>query len=334
MPTVIKRVTTPTKLAPDGTPVIAPNYTVPAKTNSRKLAARCGLGQFPNSSLGLYYSDPSYQFGDNFLRLPGAMCALDYPILNNMGVEVDRVREGPFWYIPDQNSIHYSSTNGINIIPNKPKSLGLYKFIKNVVTNVLNFDGTGALTNTALNYDGGVYNKVLYNDVNSLQDRYNRGEFGPKNSPEALFVLDSVKGYLGRELLVKPVVQQVTFSNFAQNAIDNYTSQTPAVQKFLTKALQQSESVVAAHASVLAEVLYQGKQFFIDDIPASVTGNKNLALLAVHEMRNLYGQVSGAVSENPPAYLVGKTFTGMTTDGSTVTFEFNSTGYTRTVTTQ
>jgi len=327
MPTSIKRVTTPTKLAPDGTPVIAPNYTVPAKTNRRKLAARCGLGQFPTSSSGLYYSDPYYQIGDNFLELPGAMCAIDYPILDNMGNEVDRVREGPFWYIPDQGSILYSSTNGLNIIPNKPRSLGLYKFLKNVVSKA-----TNALIDSALNFDGGVYNKVLYNDVNSLQDRYNRGEFGPKNSPEALFVLDSVKGYLGRELLVKPVIQQVTLSNYLQNAIDNYTSQTPAVQKFLTNALQQGESAIAARASVFAEVLYQGKQFFYDDIKLSIDENKNLALLAVHEMTNFYGQVSGAVSENPPPYLVGKTFTGATLDGSTVTFEFNSTGYTRTVT--
>jgi hypothetical protein len=319
----IKRVTTPTKLAPDGTPIIAPNFTVPKTNNVRNLRPRCGLGQFPASQTGLYYSNAYYQYGDHFMELPGAQCSIHTDYFDQYGNKTGEFNGGPYWYVPGPGSYYYGGKNNINPVPNKKTSYGwtdLKRGLINLLTNT--FDAPNQ-------YAGNTYFNIAHagtpssTEGTSAEAAYNRGEFGRVGSIQAKVELDLIKGYVAKELFIGAAMQDGSVQRFMSDTKtenNNLLAPNRITQSFLNFDVENTNRFL----SKVADFVYQYSEAWNEK--GSFVKN------AIHETASLNRQNFGMEQTTPPQWLQGKTFSDTLPNGSTVSFTFNSTGYTRTVT--
>lgn len=153
------------------------------------------------------------------------------------------------------------------------------------------------------------------------------GEFGTPGSPEATWNFDLVKGYIGRELLVRAAAEGVSGS-YLSSIFDIIaaTNTNPSVLDLinpLRNFAMGSELVVG----FLANTVYQMQQAWGEsDTASAIPGN------ILKELKSLGRQTVGTGMATPPDWLVGKSFSGTLSNGSTVNYTFNSGGYNRTVT--
>jgi hypothetical protein len=178
-------------------------------------------------------------------------------------------------------------------------------------------DITGTVNGTAL------YFEMIYGNNNSVQSALRAGVFGPPNSAEARAIVNDLKGYLGKEFLVRPVFLSGDVQNFL-GAAQTFNTNT-RVQSGLSGLV--TENLVTA-ASAVANALYQGAQA-IDNTLSGVS--PNLYNSVSREWRGLKQQNWGAAQTAPPSWLVDKSFQSSLSTGQTVTYTFNSSGYNRTV---
>jgi hypothetical protein len=178
-------------------------------------------------------------------------------------------------------------------------------------------DITGKVGGTALYYD------MMYGANDSVQEALRAGVFGPPNSAEARVAVNELKGYLGKEFLVRPVFLSGDVQNFLESA--QTFNANARVQAGLGAGFNES---IVTLASVVANALYQGLQA-IDNTLSGVT--PNLYNSVSREWRGLKQQNWGAAQTAPPSWLVDKSFQSSLSTGQTVTYTFNSSGYNRTV---
>lgn len=216
--------------------------------------------------------------------------------------------------------------NNSSTLPNLEQNYGLAQFI-NGLQQAFAQGISAAVVGTVGEVTGTVDGAPLYFDMiygnNSVQSALRAGEFGDPNSAEARAIVNDLKGYLGKEFLVRPVF----ISGHVQNVLS-------AAQTFNTNTRVQSglsglisESIVLFAAAV-ANSLYQGAQA-IDNAVSGVS--PNLYNSISREWRGLKQQSWGAAQVNPPSWLVNKSFQSSLSTGQTVTYAFNPGGYTRTV---
>jgi hypothetical protein len=259
--------------------------------------------------------NPNYFSSNDAVSYPwGSTAAVNLPPYLKPGTYQDQEPEITRFDIVPNNS---------SSLPDLEQNYGLAQFI-NGLQKVLAQGISAAANDITGTVDGqSLYFNMLYGANNSVDQAYRDGEFGPVNSAQARLAVDQLKGYLGKEFLVRPV--------FLSGNVQNYLS---GAQTFNTNTRVQAslsgaaiEEIVGAAAQV-ANALYQGAQA-IDNAISGVA--PNLYNSVSREWRSLKRQNWGAAQTDPPAWLVGKNFVGNLNSGQTVTYNFNSSGYTRTV---
>jgi hypothetical protein len=221
----------------------------------------------------------------------------------------------------------------------------------------LNFDWGGA------SRTGFVYNKMIYSsgfgDSPSVQEALRNGEFGDPESLTARYQVDIIKGYIGREFMIGSTLDSngtetgKTFQDQLQEYMDGVLNGTPCsnpVVDFLNFYLTAQTWSRTVALSLLANFSYQFQQaiwragfaFGQNLYPSGSSAQNPFAAPKAYydafwrEMRNFGRQALGSLESNPPAWLVGKSYSstivGGPDNGKTVQITFNSTGYTRTVT--
>lgn len=169
-----------------------------------------------------------------------------------------------------------------------------------------------------------LYFDVIHGDTGSADAAYRAGEFGPVGSAEAIWKLDQIKGYIGRELLVNAAVQG-TAGSFISDIINNeYAVNNNSNIQRLWNLPNKTLDVLGGF---LANVAYQYGEAIVES-----SSFPDLAKNILKETASLGRQTWGTFSDTPPDWLVGKSWSGSLADGRTVQFSFNSGGYNRTVT--
>jgi len=177
--------------------------------------------------------------------------------------------------------------------------------------------------------DTTLYHNAVYG-TGGAEQRYSAGDFGPVGSIEAKMQLDAIKGYLGREFLVKGSVQGAAYDSIKailDTAVSENTSVRVAqmlVDNNLTSIPLSATSAVVGFA---INIIYQSKQAW----DVAQTSNTPLYKSIINEFWSLGRQTLGEASLTPPAWLNGKTYTGTLGNGDTVRYTFSSGSYVRQV---
>jgi hypothetical protein len=185
-------------------------------------------------------------------------------------------------------------------------------------------DYTGLYGGTTL------YHRAVYGTGGAVE-RYSAGDFGPVGSLQAIRQLDAIKGYLGREFLVKAAVQGAQYDAI-KAILDTAVSENTSVRvsQMLVDNNLTSIPVSATSAVIgfLVNIGYQSTQAW----EVAQTSNTPLYKSIINEFYSLGRQTLGELYVAPPAWLNGKTYTGTLGNGDTVQYTFSSSSYTRTVT--
>lgn len=185
-------------------------------------------------------------------------------------------------------------------------------------------DYVGTFSGTTL------YHRAVYGSGGAVE-RYAAGDFGPVGSIQAKLQLDAIKGYLGREFLVKGALQGAAYDS-VKAILDLAVSENTSVRVAQMLADNNLTSIpLTATAAVVGFAInigYQSKQAW----DVAQTSNTPLYRSIINEFWSLGRQTLGEASLTPPAWLNGKTYTGSLGNGSTVEYTFSSGGYNRTVT--
>jgi hypothetical protein len=175
-----------------------------------------------------------------------------------------------------------------------------------------------------------LYHHAVYGPDGAIQ-HYTAGDFGPVGSLQAIQQLDAIKGYLGREFLVKGAVQGAQYDAI-KAILDTAVSENTSVRvsQMLVDNNLTSIPVSATSAVIgfLVNIGYQSKQAW----DVAQTSNTPLYRSIINEFWSLGRQTLGEAYVTPPAWLNGKTYTGTLGNGSTVQYTFSGSGYNRTVT--
>lgn len=204
------------------------------------------------------------------------------------------------------------------------QTYGLAQFINGLQKKMIDALDTAVTDVTGVG-QGGVplYFDIMYGANNSVQKSLRQGEFGDPNSAAARLQVNLLKGYLGKELLIRPVLLDDTVPAYLGDAqLENSNSRVQAV---LAELATDSITNVAA---IVANILYQGTQAIANTI-SGVT--PNLFQSVSREWRSLTQQSFGSLQDTPPSWLQGQSFAATLGTGQTVTYTFNPTGYTRVV---
>jgi hypothetical protein len=184
-------------------------------------------------------------------------------------------------------------------------------------------DYTGLYGGTTL------YHRAVYGTGGAVE-RYAAGDFGPVGSIQAKMELDAIKGYLGREFLVKGSVQGAAY-DAVKSILDTAVSENTSVrvsQMLVDNGLTSIPlSATAAVVGFLVNIGYQSKQAW----DVAQTSNTPLYKSIINEFWSLGRQTLGEVYVAPPAWLNGKTYSGTLGNGDTVQYTFSSSNYTRQV---
>lgn len=175
-----------------------------------------------------------------------------------------------------------------------------------------------------------LYHHAVYGTGGAVE-RYAAGDFGPVGSIQAKLQLDAIKGYLGREFLVKAAFQGAQY-NAVKAILDTAVSENTSVRTASMLANNGLTSIpltaTSAVVGLLINIGYQSKQAW----DVAQTSNTPLYKSIINEFWSLGRQTLGEAAVTPPAWLNGKTYTGTLGNGSTVEYTFNGSGYDRTVT--
>ena len=185
-------------------------------------------------------------------------------------------------------------------------------------------DYVGTFSGTTL------YHRAVYGTGGAVE-RYAAGDFGPVGSVQAVMELDAIKGYLGREFLVKGSVQGAQYDAvkaILDTAVSENTSVRVAQMLVDNNLTSIPLSATSAVVGFLVNIGYQSKQAW----DVAQTSNTPLYKSIINEFWSLGRQTLGEVYVTPPAWLNGKTYTGTLGNGDTVQYTFSSSNYTRTVT--
>jgi hypothetical protein len=168
-----------------------------------------------------------------------------------------------------------------------------------------------------------LYWDVIYGSGGAKQ-AYDTGAFGAVGSPEAIWQLDQIKGYVGRELIINAALQSAAgqiIPSIMTNELSINNNST--IQKYWNLP-NQSLGVLGGF---VANTIYQYAQAIQNS-----TSSSQLPYNIIKETASLGRQTWGTFSDVPPSWLAGKNYSGTLGNGSTVQFSFNSSGYNRTVT--
>jgi hypothetical protein len=174
-----------------------------------------------------------------------------------------------------------------------------------------------------------LYHNAVYGTGGAVE-RYAAGDFGPVGSVEAKMQLDAIKGYLGREFLVKGAVQGAQY-DAVKAILDAAVSENTSVR--ISQMLVDNNltsiplSATSAVIGFLINIAYQSNQAW----EVAQTSNTPLYKSIINEFWSLGRQTLGEVYVAPPAWLNGKTYTGTLGNGDTVQYTFSSSSYTRQV---
>ena len=202
-------------------------------------------------------------------------------------------------------------------------------FTQNLVDKTANM-----MTNSTNDYVGTFSGSTLYHTaiygVGGAVQAYNAGEFGPVGSVQAIMELDAIKGYLGREFLVKATLQGVEFDAI-KGILDTAISDNNSVRvaRFIldNNLTLGSNSATSAFVGFLLNFGYQGVQAWEE----TKTNNQPLWKNIYKEFWSLGRQTLGEAALTPPAWLNGKSFNGTLGNGDAVRYTFNPGSYTRQV---
>lgn len=175
-----------------------------------------------------------------------------------------------------------------------------------------------------------LYHRAVYGTGGAVE-RYAAGDFGPVGSIQAKMELDAIKGYLGREFLVKGSVQGAQYDaikSILDTAVSENTSVRVAQMLVDNNLTSIPLSATSAVIGFLVNIGYQSKQAW----DVAQTSNTPLYKSIINEFWSLGRQTLGEVYVTPPAWLNGKTYTGTLGNGDTVQYTFSGSGYNRTVT--
>jgi hypothetical protein len=222
-----------------------------------------------------------------------------------------------------------SNTKPINPATNAAKTgeLSAYRKLTDALAQIFG-SAADSPYNAAGQWSGTTNGAPLYFDViygaSGAVAAYKSGAFGAVGTPSALWQLDQIKGYVGRELLVNAAVQGAA-GTFIGNLIDNEVAvNTNTNVQRLWNLPNKSLNVLGGF---LANTAYQYGQAIQES-----SSIPSLAKNILKETASLGRQTWGSLSDVPPPWLVDKSFSGTLANNSTVQFSFNSSGYNRTVT--
>jgi hypothetical protein len=228
--------------------------------------------------------------------------------------------------VPDNTEHSRKATTGESAWSNFTENLGAQ--VQRMMYNSSN-DYVGTFANDDL------YATAVYG-VGGAKSAYDAGEFGPVGSIGAVREFDAIKGYMGREFLVKATLQGVEFDaikGILDTAISDNNSRRVAnfiLDNGLTPGSSTATNVMVAF---VANFLYQNTQAFAETFGTQQTpiNNQPLYKNIIKELFSLGRQTLGSASLTPPAWLNGKTYTGTLGNGDTVQYTFSSGSYVRQV---
>lgn len=216
-----------------------------------------------------------------------------------------------------------SNTTPINPANNAAQTgeLSAYKKFINAVIQSINIPSL--LEWGGVNDGNPLYWDIIYGS-GGAKAAYENGDFGPVGSPGAIWQLDQIKGYVGRELIINAALQSAA-GQLIPGLIDNevVVNNNSTIQRYWNLP-NKSLGVLGGF---LANTIYQYSQAIAESSSIS-----QLPYNIVKETASLGRQTWGTFSDVPPDWLVGKSFSGSLASGSTVEFNFTSGGYNRTVT--
>jgi hypothetical protein len=215
------------------------------------------------------------------------------------------------------------NTKPINPATNAAKT-GELSAYKKLIDQIIKSINIPSLLEWGGQNDGNpLYWDIIYG-ANGARAAYETGAFGPVGSPGAIWQLDQIKGYVGRELVINAALQsaagQIIPSIMTNELSINNNSN---IQKYWNLP-NQSLGVLGGF---IANTIYQYSQAIQES-----TSISQLPYNIIKETASLGRQTWGTFSDVPPAWLDGKSYSGTLGNGSTVQFSFNNSGYNRTVT--
>lgn len=269
-----------------------------------------------------------------FIPFSSTYCALweTYPPWSNgsYGFNPSPVSPNP----PSPRSVCVAWSNNVGSTADSRKTstgeMGWNKF-KKALTDTIPEKLASAPTDYAGTFGGTtLYHHAVYGTGGAVE-RYAAGDFGPVGSVQAKLQLDAIKGYLGREFLVKSALQGVAYDG-VKAILDTAVSENTSVRVSQMLADNGLTSIpLTATAAVVGFAInigYQSKQAW----DVAQTSNTPLYRSIINEFWSLGRQTLGEAYVAPPAWLNGKTYTGTLGNGSTVEYTFSGSGYNRTVT--